>query len=159
MYTLNFSPGPQEAQIVKRNLAAIGISVDVRTFSFDELFSKEARKKEPYDIGLMTWRADYPDPFDFLNLMFDGSLGVNGGQFDEPTWNRRLEAAAKLSGQRRYRAYARLDADLARRAAPWVAFENETRLDFFSARIGCQTYQPIYGMDLAALCTRPATSP
>ena len=26
--------------------------------------------------------------------------------------------------------------------------------DFFSARMGCQVYQPVYGMDLAALCIR-----
>jgi hypothetical protein len=28
--------------------------------------------------------------------------------------------------------------------------------DFFSARIGCQISQPIYGIDLAALCLREA---
>ena len=27
--------------------------------------------------------------------------------------------------------------------------------DFFSARMGCQVYQPVYGIDLAALCIRP----
>jgi hypothetical protein len=26
--------------------------------------------------------------------------------------------------------------------------------DFFSARSGCQVYQPVYGIDLAALCLR-----
>jgi hypothetical protein len=26
--------------------------------------------------------------------------------------------------------------------------------DFFSKRIGCQVYQPVYGMDLAALCIK-----
>jgi YVTN family beta-propeller protein len=155
MYVCNFSPCLQDAQIVKRNLSAIGISVEVRTFAFDDLFKREARKKEPYDIGLMTWRADYPDPFDFLNLNFDGSLGVNAAQFDQPAWNHRLEAAARLSGDRRYRAYARIDVDLGRQAAPWIAFANEHSFDLFSTRIGCQTYQPIYGMDLAALCVRP----
>lgn len=29
-----------------------------------------------------------------------------------------------------------------------------TEQDFFSTRIGCQLYQPIYGMDLGALCVR-----
>jgi hypothetical protein len=31
---------------------------------------------------------------------------------------------------------------------------NTTARDLFSARIGCQTYQPLYGVDLAALCVR-----
>lgn len=46
-----------------------------------------------------------------------------------------------------------LDVDLARDAAPLVAFDNLTEHDFYSARIGCQTFG-IYGMDLAALCLR-----
>jgi YVTN family beta-propeller protein len=156
MYTCDFSPCPQEAQLVKRTLAALGITVEVRTFPISTVFKREFTKGEPFDIGLVTWREDYADPYDFLNLMFDGSLGVNVAQFDKPSWNHRLEAAARLFGKQRYRAYARLDADLVRQAAPWVAFENETNFDFFSARIGCQTYQPIYGMDIAALCKRPA---
>jgi hypothetical protein len=28
--------------------------------------------------------------------------------------------------------------------------------DLFSARIGCQIYQPVYGIDLAALCLNEA---
>jgi ABC-type transport system substrate-binding protein len=155
MYTCNFSPCLRDAQVVKKNLAAIGIAVEVRTFAFSDLFAREFRTGEPYDIGLVTWGFDYPDPSDILNRLLDGSLGRNGGQFNDPAWNRRLEAAAKLSGMRRLRSYARLDLQLAREAAPWVAFGHSTTLDFFSPRIGCQTYQPIYGMDLAALCTRP----
>jgi hypothetical protein len=26
---------------------------------------------------------------------------------------------------------------------------------FFSARMGCHVYQPLFGIDLAALCVRP----
>jgi len=36
-------------------------------------------------------------------------------------------------------------------AAPLVNFEEQ---EFFSARTGCQVYQPIYGIDLAALCLK-----
>jgi YVTN family beta-propeller protein len=154
MYTCDFAPCLQEAQVVKRNLAAIGISVEVRSFAINDMFARQAKRNEPYDIGLSTWRVDYPDPFDVLNLLLDGNLRVNDAHFDDPVWNRRLEAAAKLSGDARYRAYARLDADLAGKAAPWVAFENENVLSLFSARIGCQLYQPVYGIDLAALCVR-----
>ena len=43
-----------------------------------------------------------------------------------------------------------------RTAAPLVAIANLTTRDFFSARVGCQLYQPVYGVDLAALCARRA---
>jgi hypothetical protein len=46
-----------------------------------------------------------------------------------------------------------------RDAAPWIAFANESAHDFFSARIGCQLYQPLAGMDLGALCIRTAPQP
>jgi YVTN family beta-propeller protein len=159
MYTCNFSPCLRDAQVVKKNLAALGIAVQVRAFDFDELFRRQGRKGEPYDIGLNTWRFDYPDPFDILNASFDSSLGpgylTNVGGFSNPDWRRRLEAAERLSGGRRARAYARLDAELARKTTPWVPFGYNATLDFFSPRIGCEMYQPIYGMDLAALCIRP----
>ncbi len=59
-----------------------------------------------------------------------------------------LKAAAKLSGARRYRAYSQLALELERDGAP-AAATNASR-DFFSSRIGCQVYQPLYGMDIAA---------
>jgi YVTN family beta-propeller protein len=159
LYTCNFSPCPQEAQILRRNLAAIGITVEVREFTGANLGDREQRRGEPYDLALVTWATDYPDPYDVLNILLDGTLarrgrGLNLSHFDDPTYNRRLEAAARLSGDARYRAYARLDADLARDAAPLVSFGNETARDFFSARIGCQLYQPVVGFDLGALCIR-----
>jgi hypothetical protein len=37
---------------------------------------------------------------------------------------------------------------------PQINFANVIQQDFFSARIGCQLYQPMVGMDLGALCIR-----
>ena len=53
------------------------------------------------------------------------------------------------------RRFRQLDLELTRDAAPLLAFDNLTEHDFYSARIGCQTFG-IYGMDLAALCIKPA---
>ena len=63
-----------------------------------------------------------------------------------------MHAAARLSGDARLQAYGDLDVELARDAAPLAAWVNDNDRDFFSSRIGCQVYQPIYAMDLAALC-------
>ena len=65
-------------------------------------------------------------------------------------------ADSRLSGEARLRAYGRLDIDIARHAAPVVAFADITADDFFSARIGCQVFRPQdWGfVDLAALCLR-----
>jgi peptide/nickel transport system substrate-binding protein len=169
LYT-NDGPGAQKrTQVLVRNLAAIRIHVKVVTFPFDALGTKIATKGEPWDIADTGWVTDgYFDPFDFLNPLFDNklsfssnstnTLGLDLGHFDDPALTRRLEAAAKLTGAARYTAYARLDADLTRNAAPILAYGNISSQDFFSARIGCQVYGP-YGMNLAALCIRPHARP
>jgi hypothetical protein len=65
-----------------------------------------------------------------------------------------MRAAARLNGERRLHAYARLDADLTRNDPPAVAWGIGTFREFFSARVGCHIYQPIYGFDLGSLCLR-----
>jgi YVTN family beta-propeller protein len=159
LYTCNVAPCPQQAQIVQANLKAIGIDVEVKKFPYGVLGDKITTRGEPFDMFLNGWILDYPDPFNVLNNLFDGA-GINarhnaaGGYLNDPAFNRRLEAAATLTGPERYRAYGALDVDLARNAAPIVAIATYAHNDFFSARIGCYTYQPVYGFDLAALCLK-----
>src|SRR5205823_835275 len=114
-----------------------------------ELFARLGTRGEPFDMGLTGWINDYPDPSDFLNLLLSGDMirpkgNANFSYFDDPAFNHKLAAAERLSGQKRYLAYAKLDAELAR-AAPYAALWNYPEKDFFSARMGCETYQPVYG--------------
>jgi DNA-binding SARP family transcriptional activator len=82
-----------------------------------------------------------------------GTLWVaSPGRRDDRVGLHKLVAAERLAGPRRYSTYSRIEHDLVRDAAPWVAFGNETSHDWFSARTGCQVYQPVYGVDLGALC-------
>jgi hypothetical protein len=37
---------------------------------------------------------------------------------------------------------------------PAAAIAVDASRDFFSAHMGCQVYQPVYGADLGALCVR-----
>jgi YVTN family beta-propeller protein len=147
------------AQLIKSELAPLGISVDIKPFRIRLWAKHTGTRGAPFDLAYTDWSADYADPANFLNYFFDGrSIHATGNgnisYFDDPAYNRRLTAATQLQGPRRYRAYQALDADLTREAAPGAALYNETEQSFFSARIGCQTYQPVYGVDLAALCLK-----
>jgi YVTN family beta-propeller protein len=154
LYTCNATPCDQIAQVVKRNLAAIGIAVEINAFPTETLYAKLKRKGEPVDLAAVGWLADYPDPADFLNLPLEHPQSY-GLLFHDAAAKRRLDAAAKLTGAARYLAYGRLDAELARTSAPWAAYANPVSFDLFSARMGCQVFQPAYAfMDLAALCIR-----
>jgi ABC-type transport system substrate-binding protein len=157
LYTCNGSVCAQLAQVVKTDLAAIGIDVEVKVFPIPTLLGRVNRRDEPYDLAFLGgWIADYADPDDFLNFVIGtgGAGSFPGLSFDDPAYQRAIEAAAKLTGPVRYLTYGKLDAVAARTYAPTVAIGNYISQDFFSARIGCQVYQPIYGMDLAALCIR-----
>jgi YVTN family beta-propeller protein len=146
--------------LLKGSLSIVGIDVEPVEFpSFGTLRTKLGRRGEPFDLGFVAWSADYLDPAGFLNVLLSGkqirpTQNFNISYFDSPDYNRKLAAAARLSGRARYAAYAKLDVDLAGKAAPMVALVNLTRQDFFSARMGCQVYNPLYGMDIAALCLR-----
>ena len=156
LYTCNESPCDAIAQIAKTNLAAIGIDVQIKAFPLNELFTRLGRPGEPFDLALggVGWLADYPDPDDFLNFAIGSGEGGAVPPFTDPGYQRQARVAARLTGPSRYLAYGKLDANAARTYAPWVALANPVARDFFSARMGCQVFSPVYGMDLAALCIR-----
>lgn len=151
LYTCDSFPCPEQAQIVKTDLAKIGLQVQIKRLPSATLFARVARRGEPFDLVWDGEIADYPDPQAMLTqILEDSSVAPT---FNDPAYQHKLAAAARLSGPKRYLTYGELDLDLARNAAPLAAFGNLTTNDFFSARIGCQTFG-IYGVDLAALCIK-----
>jgi YVTN family beta-propeller protein len=153
LYTCDSSPCPEQAHIVQSDLAAIGLRVLIKTIPFSSYYTVVSTKTHAYDLAWDGWVPDYFDPESMLtSILEDSSVGPT---FDDPAYQRRLAAAARLTGPERYLTYGQLDLDLARDAAPLLAFDNLTVPDFFSARIGCQTYG-VFGMDLGALCIRRA---
>jgi peptide/nickel transport system substrate-binding protein len=151
LYTCNVSPCPELAQVIKTDLAAIGLQLQVRMFSYDTMYAKIATPGEPFDMAAVDWGPDYLDPDAILNFLLE--TGTVIPTFNDPAFRSKLAAAARLTGAERYLTYARLDADLTRNAAPWIAYAEGSSHDFFSTRIGCQVHG-VYGMDVAALCTR-----
>ena len=144
------------AEIVRANLKAIDIKVEIRQFSDEQLFLEKLPQGGSWDIANNRWFADYADPFETVNLLFDPSAknNINFGGFDDRRFEREMRSATRLSGARRYRAYARVDAKLTRKDPPVAAYANETNSYFVSARMGCEINQPVYGFDLGALCLR-----
>ena len=113
---------------------------------------------KPYDMVLIGWGADYVDPYDFLNILFDGHVitptnNQNLALLNEPVFNRRMEQAALLTGDARYATYGKIDVDLMRNVAPWIPINNPNARMYVSSRVGCFAEPPQYGsMDLATAC-------
>jgi peptide/nickel transport system substrate-binding protein len=158
-YTSAGSPTADQAIAIQAELKQIGITVRVTTFPFNALI-QAIGPKQPYDMVLIGWGADYPDPWDFLNVLFDGHQITNTNNqnlalLDDPAFNSRFARAALLTGDTRYAAYGTLDVDLMRRDAPWIPINNPTNRLFVSSRTGCFTYPPpLAGMDLAVACLK-----
>jgi ABC-type oligopeptide transport system substrate-binding subunit len=152
-YTCDQRNCTEIAQVVKTELAAIGISVIVKKFPIQQFYARLGKPGEPFDIALANWIADYADAAEFIDLVIGKGGGIEPGLTDKRVLAR-LAATYKLTGARRLLAYGRLENDLVRAALPWAAISNPVSADVLSARIGCRLYQPLYGMDLGALCPR-----
>jgi peptide/nickel transport system substrate-binding protein len=149
-----------QVQIIRRDLARIGLNVKLKRSPFNAFLEQVGNPRTPYDMVLFGFQADFPDPSDFLNLLLAGSSitpqnNPNVALFDSPTFNRKLAAAARLTGSRRLETYGRLDVEIMREAAPWVPISNRTQREFISARVGCYTPWGAYGfMSLATACLK-----
>jgi YVTN family beta-propeller protein len=152
LFTCNTPPCPQQAAILERNLATIGIDLVVKAFPVSLLLQRAYEPNAPYDLLRIGWFTDNADPAAMLEPLLRRD-GVNNLSHID-SLDRQLDAAAKLTGPARDRGYDRLARRIAEDVAPLVAFENITSGDFFSERVGCQVFNPVYGISLTALCFR-----
>jgi ABC-type transport system substrate-binding protein len=137
------------AQILQFNLRQMGLQPKLKPQPFAVAIKTAGDKHGDFDMFTIGWLADYPDPFDFINVLLNGdniqeSNNNNYAYLNNPTYNKRMEAAAKLSGNARYAAYAKLDVDLTKNLAPWAAMHNNNTREFISARITNYIYHPVY---------------
>jgi ABC-type transport system substrate-binding protein len=154
-YRSSGSTNPNQYQVVRQDLINLGFRPDnitARGFSGGQIYTAMGRRGTDVDIGVsMGWCSDYPDGYDWLNVLLYGPFiqdenNVNYSYFNSSFWNKKMEAAAKLTGPARAKRYGQLDLDIMQKAAP-VAVERtyKTRY-FFSSKVDTRAlvYQPIY---------------
>jgi hypothetical protein len=78
----------------------------------------------------------------------------NVAYFNDPAFNKKMNAAALLSGPKRYSTYGALDIDIMKNGAPWAVRSNFNSRIFLSSHVGCFVYNAIYTLDLAAVCKK-----
>ena len=145
------------ARIVRANLAPLGMSVVIK--QFDDQYGEWQKPGARYDMVLLGWFYDWPDPYGVLN----GFLDAKG--FRVPFWPKpmsipekyrtELRRVALLRGAARASAYRTLSVKLAREVAPFAMYSTPVLPEFFSSRVGCRIEQPIVGaVDIGALCVK-----
>ncbi len=161
LWTCNLPVCLGKAEIIRRNLAPLGIQVAVKSdFPVGGAGVAASKRRSRFDLIPFIFTSDLADPGNFLRSLFDGSLiratgNTNLSYFDDPVVNARLARADRLSGRARERAFGRIAADLARDQAPIAVFSQPYQAEFVSTRLACLIDQPAFGgLDLAALCLR-----
>ena len=138
-----------QAQVLKFNLEQMGLKAETRPLPFAVALRTVGTRGADFDAYVGSWVADYPDPFDFINVLLDGgniqeSNNSNYAYFNNARFNKQMNDFAKLSGPNRYSAYGKLDVDIMRNAAPWAPFATPNSREFVSARITNYIHHPVY---------------
>jgi peptide/nickel transport system substrate-binding protein len=146
---------PAQAQIVRRDLIRLGFkanNITMKPFSGADLYDAMGKRNTDLDMGVsMGWCSDYPDPYDWINILLYGKSiqaenNVNYSYFNEAKWNKKMEAAARLVGPKRLAVYGNLDLDIMKQAAPMAIERTYNNRYIFSNRVNPKSliYQGIY---------------
>jgi ABC-type transport system substrate-binding protein len=154
-YRSSGTTNPAQAQIVKQDLINLGFSnnnINMKPYSGGDIYTAMGRKGTDADMGVsMGWCSDYPDPYDWINILLYGPSiqaenNVNYSYFNSSKWNARMANAAKLVGPKRLKVYGQLDLDIMNKAAPMAIERTYNNRYFFSNKINPKglVYQGIY---------------
>jgi len=81
----------QQAEMLQKELSAIGVKLNINVNQFSELTEKINKKKA--QMWGIAWIADYPDVENFLQLLYgpNKAPSPNGSNFDDPRFNKLFE--------------------------------------------------------------------
>jgi peptide/nickel transport system substrate-binding protein len=135
------------------------MDLEVKYFDIQAMLEKIETRGEPFDLVTDGWAADYADGGSFLEPLINGddlraTGNLNKAYFDDPQVNARIEAAERLTGEARPKAWEDLDVDLMSNNPPWAPLHNTNHRDFVLKSFGCFLHHPLYGVDIAAACKR-----
>jgi peptide/nickel transport system substrate-binding protein len=142
--TQNDAPGFMNmAEVIKSNLAAIGINVNVigSPNSVNSSYISNAASRTP--MGIEPWSLDFPDAEALINTGMDPATpnaAPNLTRFGDPAFIPAFNAAAAALGSTRARLYETLDKNLMTQVAPYAPIFNARWYDFVSTRVGGYVY-------------------
>jgi ABC-type transport system substrate-binding protein len=139
------------AQVAEFNLKQVGFKVNDLPTPATNFYQVIQTKGTSYNfVTNGGWCADYFDPFDYLNVLFDGrkiaaANNNNYTYFNNASFNKGLDHASSLSGSARAAAYAKLDQDLMSKYAPVVPYYIATNRYFTAPRVKNWIYSSYFG--------------
>ena len=131
------------AEVIKSNLQAIGINVNVigSPNSVNSSYISNAASHTP--MGIEPWSLDFPDAEALINTGMDPATpnaAPNLTRFGDPAFIPAFNAAAAALGAKRAQLYEALDKNLMTQVAPYAPIFNARWYDFVSTRVGGYVY-------------------
>lgn len=160
LYTTGTNPLPVlAAQVAAKQLAQIGLDVTIKQIpehitSVNYLATLTARGAA-WDIALVLWTPNIPDAHAYLNLLLESQLfgGESLSRLHSRLASAELDRVVRLpQGRARNRAYAEVDATIARDIAPVAPLNVVHEATLVSDRVGCIVLRPV--LDLAVACLK-----
>jgi ABC-type transport system substrate-binding protein len=145
--------GPAQKLLITRDMQRLGFSqsnLNFKGFPGADIYDAIGARSADYDMALSVgWCQDYPDPYDFMNVLLSGHYiqdqnNDNWAYFDNKTYNRKADAAARKTGSARIKAYRALDKWVNKKYAPWAAMNTYNNLYLFSNRLNPKSL--VYGV-------------
>ena len=149
--------GTPQAGILKYNLDQMGCNVTTKSFVGYAIYTAAGVKGAPFDAMFAGWYQDYADGYDFFHILLDGrtiqaSNNNNLAYFNQPTVDSKIDAANKLTGAARAKAWGSLDIYTMKNYAPWAPIDNRSVRDFIGPNTAGYLFSPAWGsMDLGSL--------
>jgi len=109
----------------RKQFAKLGINLIIRATDYNRFQDKiRGAKGQMFSWG---WNADYPDPENFLFLLYGGNAtintnggGVNSANYDNPEFNRLFEQMKTMSNSPERLAIIQEMVEIAQQDAPWI---------------------------------------
>jgi len=139
------------AQVAEYNLKQAGFKINDQPTPATTFYQVVGSKTTTYNMTSNGgWCADYFDPYDYINVLFDGrTIQANNNvfysYFNNASFNKAMDQAASLSGAARAKAYAKLDSDLMNKYAPVVPYVIGTDHFFVASRLHNWIYSTYFG--------------
>jgi peptide/nickel transport system substrate-binding protein len=156
LYVESFPPAVATAQLVKKQLAKIGLEVEIETQAGGAEY--QAQLSDPgaeWDIAFVFHLPSIPDAHTYLSFPLETRL--QGGETLTRVRSRLASAvlarAARLpAGPVRNRAYAEVDQMIVRDVAPVAVLAVYKEATIVSERVACMVLRP--ALDLAVACLK-----
>jgi peptide/nickel transport system substrate-binding protein len=137
---LNTAPGNVTmAEVIKANLAPIGITVDVEGTPNSVNYSFISNYKSHTPMGIEEYSGTFPDDSSVVGMLFNPATPDSTANFSRfadtsflPTWNRANDAV----GEAGIVDWQKIDHRLMAQQAPGVPLLNPKWFDFVSTRVG-----------------------